>query len=363
MSRNAAGNTLGSVGVVNLNSGGTLAVNRVGAATSASQAGGTPTATFNFNGGTLKANVSAANFFQGNAASPTIPIAAIVKAGGAIIDSTNVNITFSESLQHDASLGGTPDGGLRKLGVGTLTIAANSTYTGPTIVTNGTLTANATLATTAVAVATNGTLSGTGTAGTSVTVNAGGTLAPAAINTIGTLTVGGNVTLQAGSSNVMELNHTSATSDQVRATASTATTITYGGTLVLTNLSGTLTGSDTFKLFSATNYAGAFSALSPAIPQAGLAWNTNTLTTDGILRFTVTVNTNPTNLTAVLSNNVVVVSWPSDHTGWRLQVQTNSVSVGVGNNWVDVPNSGFVNSVNFPLDPNNGSVFFRMIFP
>jgi autotransporter-associated beta strand protein len=286
-----------------------------------------------------------------------------VKSGGAIIDTTNFNDTILEPLQHDAALGVTADGGLVKKGSGTLTLSANTTYTGPTIVTNGTLAVNATLSATAVAVATNGTLSGTGIAGTGVTVNAGGTLSPATDTTIGTLNVAGNVLLQAGSTNVMQLNHTSATSDQVRASAAAATTITYAGTLVLTNLAGTLTGTDAFKLFSATNYAGAFSALSPTIPQPGLAWNTNTLATDGTLRFTVTVNTTPTNLTVVVTGNQINVSWPADHTGWRLQVQTNSLSTGLGTNWVTVPGSDSVNNLTFTIDPTSGAVFYRMIYP
>jgi hypothetical protein len=87
------------------------------------------------------------------------------------------------------------------------------------------------------------------------------------------------------------------------------------------------------------------------------------LTTDGTLRFTVSVNTTPTNITAVVNGNQLNLSWPADHTGWRLQTQTNSLSVGVSANWVDVPGSTSVNSMSFPIDPGNGTVFFRMIFP
>jgi hypothetical protein len=161
----------------------------------------------------------------------------------------------------------------------------------------------------------------------------------------------------------MELNKTLATSDQVRATAATATTITYGGTLSLTNLAGSLTASDTFKLFSATNYAGAFSAVTPAVPSPGLGWNTNTLSTDGILRLVATVNTTPTNITATVSGNQLTLSWPADHTGWRLQVQTNSVNTGLASNWVDVAGSTTVNSVTVTIDPANGTVFYRMVYP
>ena len=33
------------------------------------------------------------------------------------------------------------------------------------------------------------------------------------------------------------------------------------------------------------------------------------------------------------------VSWPLDHTGWFLQIQTNALGAGVGNNWITVPGS------------------------
>jgi uncharacterized protein with beta-barrel porin domain len=166
-------------------------------------------------------------------------------------------------------------------------------------------------------------LSGNGTAGTNVTVNAGGTLSPG--NSIGTLTVAGNDTLQPGSTNFMELNKSLATSDILRATANNATKISYGGTLWLTNLAATLTGSDTFKLFSATTYFSQFGAILPASPAPGLAWDTSTLATDGTLRFTANLNTTPTNITFSVSGNTLNLSWPADHLGWTLQ--TNSVSV------------------------------------
>jgi hypothetical protein len=35
----------------------------------------------------------------------------------------------------------------------------------------------------------------------------------------------------------------------------------------------------------------------------------------------------------------------------------------VSANWVDVPGSTGVNSMSFPIDPANGTVFFRMIYP
>jgi autotransporter-associated beta strand protein len=140
VSRNAAGNIGGSAGVVNLN-GGTLQIN--GAVTNASntfQTGGTPTATFNFNGGTLKANKTGVVTFQGSVSTPVIPIATVVKSGGAIIQTANgKQMIILEPLVHDSTLGGTPDGGLTKNGSDLLTLAAANTYTGNTTVNGGIL--------------------------------------------------------------------------------------------------------------------------------------------------------------------------------------------------------------------------------
>ena len=52
-----------------------------------------------------------------------------------------------------------------------------------------------------------------------------------------------------------------------------------------------------------------------------------------------------------------------DHTGWRLQVQTNDLITGLGANWSDVPNSTGTNQVVVPASTANGAVFYRMVYP
>jgi hypothetical protein len=71
--------------------------------------------------------------------------------------------------------------------------------------------------------------------------------------------------------------------------------------------------------------------------------------------------TNPTNITAQVTANTLKLSWPSDHTGWRLQVQTNAVTQGLGTNWVDVSGATVTNQMIIPINPASGSVFYRMI--
>jgi hypothetical protein len=71
----------------------------------------------------------------------------------------------------------------------------------------------------------------------------------------------------------------------------------------------------------------------------------------------------PTNLVAQLTVNGLSVSWPADHLGWRLQIQTNNLSNGLGTNWTTVANSTNESTANLPLNPANGGVFLRLVYP
>jgi hypothetical protein len=71
----------------------------------------------------------------------------------------------------------------------------------------------------------------------------------------------------------------------------------------------------------------------------------------------------PTNIVAQVSSDQLQLSWPQDHLGWHLQIQTNSLNAGLGTNWVNVPNSTTTNQIFIPINPTNGSVFIRMVYP
>jgi hypothetical protein len=75
------------------------------------------------------------------------------------------------------------------------------------------------------------------------------------------------------------------------------------------------------------------------------------------------VNVTPTNITMVATNGGLQLSWPLDHTGWRLQAQTNSLSVGIGTNWSEVAGSSSTNEVFIPIVTTNGTVFLRLVYP
>lgn len=77
----------------------------------------------------------------------------------------------------------------------------------------------------------------------------------------------------------------------------------------------------------------------------------------------VLVNTSPTNLRFSLSGNQLTLSWPADHTGWTLQAQTNSLSAGLGSQWVNVTGSASVHQMVIPINVTNACVFYRLVYP
>jgi len=256
---------------------------------------------------------------------------------------TTAATTFAYTLQA-GDLASNVGGGVTKTGNGTLYLNGASTYTGATLVNVGTL-------------------GGTGSLFSPVTVASGATLSPG-VGAIGTLVVSNLVTLAAGSTNYMEVNVTAGTKDVLRGPSQ----LNYNGTLVIANLAGTFTAPSSFKLYDATTYTGSFSAIVPATPGAGLAWDTTQLAVNGTLSVTTasTVNTTPTNIVASVSGGNLNVSWPADHTGWRLLIQTNSLATGLRpatNNWSTVPGSTTVNSMSIPINPVNPTVFLRLIYP
>jgi len=78
------------------------------------------------------------------------------------------------------------------------------------------------------------------------------------------------------------------------------------------------------------------------------------------------VNTTPTNIVATVSGTNLTLSWPADHTGWRLLTQTNNLAHGISrntNDWGTVANSASTNLVIIPIDPAKPTEFYRLIYP
>ena len=81
-----------------------------------------------FNGGTIRAAAANANYFAG--------AGGCYVTGGLVFDTNGYNITGTNNLSHSGS--GT-DGGVTKLGIGTLTLGGSSSFNGPISVQAGTL--------------------------------------------------------------------------------------------------------------------------------------------------------------------------------------------------------------------------------
>ncbi|BCU79798.1 hypothetical protein llg_45130 [Luteolibacter sp. LG18] len=267
--------------------------------------------TFNLTGGTLRSNGGTSSgtatqlFAIGNGtainsfASSTISVI----AGRLTMRQSSTTFTVEEgtaTVDLDVSAAMTENAtnsGITKAGPGVLQLSGANTYAGTTTIAAGTLNLTGSIAAGAVTVQNGGTLGGTGTLGGATTVQSGGSLAPGA-NAIGTLTV--NNTLSLAGTVRMELSKTGTTlaADKI----SGITTVTYGGTLLVTALGpDPLATGDTFQLFSATTRTGSFATLTLPGLASGLAWDTSGLATSG-------------SITVVSSASVAYNAWASNLT-------------------------------------------------
>lgn len=147
---------------------------------------------------------------------------------------------------------------LEKVGTGKLTLSGSNTYSGGTTVSAGLLLVNGSLTDSAVTVGTGGTLGGSGTLGALVAVQSGGVLSPG--NSPGILAAA-ELDLQAGSTTLMQVIGSGSAAgtagtdyDQVQIT--TASSLTYGGELVLSFINSPLFDNGTlFSLFQFTGTA------------------------------------------------------------------------------------------------------------
>jgi hypothetical protein len=179
------------------------------------------------------------------------------------------------------------------------------------------------------------------------------------------LGISGITTFKIRSSLILETNSTTYTYvDKDDATSDTVTgvnNITYGGALMVTNIGMTsLLGGEQYQLFSFSGTeSGNFNSIT-ILPATGLTGVFNPAT--GVLTINGTpIPTTPTNLLVSVNSGQINLSWPTNYLGWSLQMETNSLSVGLSTNWFTIPSSSLVTSTNYPL-LNGGAVFFRMFY-
>jgi hypothetical protein len=159
--------------------------------------------------------------------------------------------------------------------------------------------------------------------------------------------------------------------------APTGLTATAGDAQVVLNWSA-ISGAAVYKVKNSTVSGGGYTVVAS---NSGLAF-TNIGLANGTMYYFVVSATNAvgegansvqvsarpvsgaaTSLAFALNGSQLQLSWPADHTGWLLQMQTSSVGAGLGLNWITVTDTDTTNQLNVPLDASNGSVFFRLVSP
>ncbi|MEY4916604.1 MAG: hypothetical protein RL616_517, partial [Verrucomicrobiota bacterium] len=311
---------------------------------------GSSLATWNLGSGTMEINIRSSSTSNNIGALVGGSSTTLAGRGGSgnngsstyYIGANNLSTTFDGIIKDGSPPSGTSPLAINKVGSGTQTLSGVNTYSGSTTVSAGTLAltgsgsiASSTidiksgafvdvsgLTTPTLALGGSQTLKGNGTVKGSL--DASGTVSPGA--SIGTLTVTNIATLLG--TTYMELNRTNGaqTNDILTATAG----IVLGGTLTVTNVGPNLVAGDRFVLFNGP-VSGTFGTvnLPENLGSVTYTW-TNKTDIDGSIQVltVVTVNTTPTNLVTSVSGNTLTLSWPADHTGWRLQAQTNDLSTG-----------------------------------
>jgi len=329
-----------------------------------------------FNGGVLKAGANNTAFLPAFTVSTNV-----VQSGGAIIDDGGFAITIAASLIHDPALGSTPDGGLTKLGAGTLTLGSfagfvQQTYAGPTIINAGTLKLASSITNSAGVYVNSGALLdmsvtpftitsghpfwGNGSVNGNFTVGSGAILAPGS-NSIGTLTFSNSLTLASGSTNIFEISHSPLTNDS----AVVSGALTCGGTLIVTNSGGSaLAAGDNFKLFNAGSYNGAFTNMILPALNPGLAWNTTALNTGGMI---AVVAAPPVLGNLAVTGGNVTLNGSGGMPTSNFYVLSSTNLILPASNWSRLLTNQFDLTGSFiltnNLDPNAAQNFYRLQLP
>jgi autotransporter-associated beta strand protein len=256
----------------------------------------------------------------------------------------------------DSVAGGTRRVGLTLTGGGTLILTNVSTYSGETIISSGTLVLSNAASigqSSKVFIGSGAALSALSRTDATLVINAAQTLqGDGAFNVLGHVMNYGRIEMKANKTG------STLTNDRLQG----AGNLNYGGVLKLELSGDSLASGDSFKLFDAESFAGGFSEIQPASPGFGLAWDTSTLAMDGALRVRAVAIASPA-MSQSMTGGQVELSWPVDHTGWRLLAQTNDVSVGLSTNWFYVVGSRDTNRMFQFLSSDVGTVFYKMVYP
>ena len=320
---------------------------------------------------------------SGNGAANTINVSSgvfnsivgpVTLSGGCI-----VNITAANVLSMSGAIGGS--GSLTKTTTGTLNLSGLLSYTGSTTVNGGALVVNqaADLTNSPVITLAAGTLldvtglftgptlhlvsgqrlQGNGNINGGLIVDAGATVAPGVA--AGTLTVTNDISLSGVT--LMDLHPAMNTNDLLR---SITGTITYGGTLTITNIGGLLANGASFKLFNASSYLGSFSSIQLPGLGVGQSWNTSQLNITGTI--SVVGSAAPPTISSVVSSgsNLTISGTGGVTNGFYSVVTSTNVAAALAT-WTVAGSGQFDGNGHFnidvPVDTQTPQRFFVIRMP
>jgi hypothetical protein len=165
-----------------------------------------------------------------------------------------------------------------------------------------------------------------------------------------------NLTVAAGS----KLEFQNVASPTIPLIAASNVTVSGSCAVKLTGTGGLAAGNSYSLVSYAGTLSGSFANLQLQMPYG---WR-GTLANVGkqiVLTNVAVVSTTPLSLSFGATNGLMQFNWPSDHTGWRLLMNTNLASA----NWTDVSSNlvMMTNQINLPVVVTNGSVFYRLVYP
>jgi autotransporter-associated beta strand protein len=308
-----------------------------------------------FNGGTLQ---YAANFITNNGSSDLTSIGSAgitLAAGGGTIDLNGNSVTYANAIGNNGPGALTVKSSLPG---GVLNLPGGNNYSGNTTVTNATLSANnftgSATGSGSVLVQNAGVLSGNGALAGSVTIAAGGTLSVG--NASDSLALGNNLTLNAGSATRLQIQHSPLTNSSV----TVGNTLTFGGALIVTNLGGPLASGDSFPLFTAANYVGAFTSITLPALATNLVWSTNLLGANGTL--SVAAYLPPAIGQIAITGTNLIITGSGGIPGWNYCVLTATNLAAP--NWLPAATNQFDADGNFmltnPISSESPQIYFRL---
>jgi autotransporter-associated beta strand protein len=269
---------------------------------------------------------------------------------GDVTMAQNVTVTVNANI---LTIGGAiGDGGsgysLTLAGAGTLALDGANTYAGNTVIEGGTL-----------LIADSGTLGGGSYAG-QITDNGIVNYASSTAQTLSGVISGTGALIQSGSGWLTLSGINTYTGNTTVKTG----TLELVNPVLYTNSAVAIASGAALQLdFSGINRVGSLVLNGVSQPSGiyGASTPGGYIAGAGALQVVSSGPPGPAHLTNSVSGSTLSLSWPSGQ-GWRLQMQTNSLTAGLGTNWIYV-SAGSISSTNITTDPTQHTVFYRLTYP